>query len=142
MDLVSGSLSSFMLTFIDWLRYNKLTLNIDKTKVILFTTKTYIERPNICVDNVHFDCVNSHKYLGIVLDCKVNYNLYIAHIKSKLSMYVGISNKVSGLFNFSSAKNFYYSHIYSHINYCIAVWGGWLRLNKYESLSRKHIRII
>ena len=141
-NLTCSYLSSFMSVFIDWLRFNKLTLNINKTKVILFTTKTSIQKPIIYADHTPIACVDSHKYLGIEFDSKLNYNFHIRSVKSKLSMYVGISNKISSFFCLSSAKNFYYSHVYSQISYCIVIWGGWLQLSKYNNLSNKLNKII
>ena len=57
-------------------------------------------------------------------------------------MYISISNKVSSYFNLSAANFFYYSHVYSYLIYGLIIWGGWLSLAKYDSLTKKLNKII
>ena len=139
---VCNTLNSIMSVFCDWLKYNKLTLNVKKTKVMIFSNRTFIERPNISIDSVDLEYVDYHKYLGITFNSKLNYDQHISLVKSKLCMFYSISNKVSNYFNLCAAKNFFYSHIYSTINYGIVAWGGWLKLSKYNSLSNKYNKVI
>jgi hypothetical protein len=141
-ETASQILCSVMSTFADWLKYNKLLLNINKTKVVYFSLRTSLQKPLIYVDQSAIEYVDHHKYLGITLDSKVNYNVHINQVKGRLSMLFGISTKVSQFFNLTAAKNFYYSHVYATISYGIIIWGGWLDLAKYNSLSKKHLKII
>jgi hypothetical protein len=141
-DNVCSTLTNTMSIFSDWLKYNRLTLNVNKTKVMIFSNRLILERPIICVDFVPLDYVEKFKYLGIMFDSKVNYNHQISQVKSRLYMFYSISNKISKCFNLNAAKNFFYSHVYSSISYGIVIWGGWLGLSKYKSVSNKYIKII
>jgi hypothetical protein len=109
---------------------------------MIFSNKTYFERPIVSVNFVPLDYVDKFKYLGITFDSKVNYNQHISQVKSRIYMFYSISNKISKYFNLNAAKNFFYSHIYSSISYGIVIWGGWLGLLKYKSISNKYIKLI
>ena len=67
--------------------------------------------------------------------------IHISHVKSRMSRFIGISKQISHYFNLTAAKNYYFSHVYASVTYGIAVWGGWLKLSKYDVVSNKHIRI-
>ena len=52
-----------------WLKLNKLSLNIKKTKLIIFHRKQKkIKDINISIDNVQIERVNTFNFLGIMLD--------------------------------------------------------------------------
>ena len=50
----------------DWLKINKLSLNINKTKFMIFHNyQQQITMPNIFIDNVAIECVPNFNFLGI-----------------------------------------------------------------------------
>ena len=52
-----------------WLKLNKLSLNIKKTKLMIFHRKQKkITDINISIDNVQIERVNTFNFLGIMLD--------------------------------------------------------------------------
>ena len=53
----------------EWLRANHLTLNVDKTKYIVFGSKLILTlKPdlNLCVDNKKIERVSTINYLGML----------------------------------------------------------------------------
>ena len=53
----------------EWLKVNKLSLNVDKTKFMLFhMPQTNIQIPIISIHNIAIQCVDSFNFLGIYLD--------------------------------------------------------------------------
>ena len=71
-----------MNTFIDWCNYKKLTINIKKTKVMLFGTRYKINRNNnlkIRVNNEYIQTVPTYKYLGIHYDQTLCFNYHLKH---------------------------------------------------------------
>ncbi len=65
---------------VQWLRANRLTLNVSKTKFMLFGTKEHLE--GIRVEPLHADgelieWVYSFKYLGVTLDDSLNFEKHI-----------------------------------------------------------------
>ena len=63
----------------DWFCFNKLTLNLDKTKCMYFSKSVYEENESIEVNikGVRLELVTKFSYLGIVIDSKLQFNDYI-----------------------------------------------------------------
>ena len=60
---------------------NKLTININKTKVMLFGTRNMLKRGirnDIFINNTKLQYVNHFNYLGIKLDCSLTFELHAA----------------------------------------------------------------
>ena len=71
-----------------WCKANGITVNTDKTKVMLFGSKCNLAKLNnfeIRFDNIPLQTVSSYKYLGITLDSQLNYNLHVAKIISSVT---------------------------------------------------------
>ena len=59
---------------------NKLTINISKTKSMLLGTKNRIKKSHhypLHIDNTNIDFVLSYKYLGIIIDQTLGFNLHL-----------------------------------------------------------------
>jgi hypothetical protein len=58
----------------EWLCKNKLKLNASKTKMMVLTNKTSIKKDDIkiSIDKREFERVTSMKYLGIIIDDRLN----------------------------------------------------------------------
>ena len=79
---------------LEWLNANKLTLNVDKTFHILF------HRRRIKIDNLKLTIgqgtlkqTSQCKYLGLIIDNKLNWAAHTAHVKSTIFKCVGILMK-------------------------------------------------
>ena len=83
---------SALLEVNDWLDKNKLTLNVKKTKTMIYcrSTKTE-ERPvNYFLNDTQIEDVECFKYLGILLDCKLNFHQHIDKVKNKILQFCGV----------------------------------------------------
>jgi len=109
---------------LDWCNYNKLVLNPVKSEFMLLTNKKIEAAPVVHLGGNPITMVKTVKYLGMYLDSKLKYDNQIANVKTKLARYAGVTYRLKNYFNFHSAKNLYYSCIYSILSYCIVVWGG------------------
>ena len=69
-----------------WFKVNKLSLNVPKSKCILFhqPQKKIIE-PEIIIDGNKIDCVNNFNFLGLIINKHLNWNNHIDHISLKIS---------------------------------------------------------
>ena len=112
-----------------WFKANKLTLNIKKTKFMLFSEKNI--QPNLelfiggkSIEQVGTGCKERYfKFVGHVLDDKLSWEGHVEHICKKLA---------SSNFAINSSKHFlplkirlsiYYSLFDSHLNYGNLLWG-------------------
>ena len=132
-----------------WFKANKLTLNVKKTKFMLFSdTNSCIETNELKIGNQIIEQIGSNckekyfRFVGHVLDDKLNWEGHIEHIAKKLA---------SANFGINSSKNFlplhirktlYYSLFDSHLNFGNLLWGCAKinKLKKIETLQKRCIR--
>ena len=101
-----------------WLSSNQLSLNISKTKFMLFTksTKNIAIQIDGCDVIPHSHCV---KYLGVILDDKLNWYKHIQHLEIKLSAASGAIYKLRKYLPYPVFISVYCSLVYSHLQYAI-----------------------
>ena len=59
----------------EWLQVNKLSINIKKTQYMIFSLKsTIITNNKVCINNNILERVYSTKFLGVIVDSKLNWN--------------------------------------------------------------------
>ena len=71
-----------------WLKQNKLSINTLKTKCTQFDKK-HPENESIKIDGEMLESVAEMKYLGVILDCNLNFKSHIDPIVIKLSRLCG-----------------------------------------------------
>ena len=124
-----------------WLDANKLSLNVGKTKFMVFRQPQKKFRiPKIKMKNIQIDHVNNFNFLGIIIDSHLNWNSHIEKISSKISRSLGILNKLKRILPIDPKLKIYNSIILSHINYGILTWG--FKCSKLKTIQKKAVRII
>ena len=81
-----------------WFQLNKLTLNVDKTKCMLFHKRRAVTPINISMNNMHIDIVPHFNYLGIILDENLSWKVHVAMVTGKLSKINGILNRLKYIY--------------------------------------------
>ena len=129
-----------------WLKSNKLSLNTHKTFFQLFhrTRMKTNNSVNIIVDKCVLNKVTSIKYLGVIIDHKLNWIKHISYVKNKISKGIGILYKARQFLEKRDLLNLYYSYIYPYLIYCIEIWGCAAKshMNPLYLTQKKIIRII
>ena len=84
------------------------------------------------------------KYLGLIIDNKLNWAAHIAHVKSKISKCVGILIKARPCLSRKCLLDLYYSFAYPYLIYCVEIWGhaGDRLLHPLFLVQKKIVRII
>ena len=109
----------------NWLRSNRLSLNTDKTKYMIFSHKKFsAESCPVFIDGKPITHATSVKFLGLTIDNKLNYNEHVTILTRKLSCAFGIIRKVSHYCSERALKMLYFSLFYSRLIYGISVWEG------------------
>ena len=107
-----------------WLKVNKLSLNIGKTKFMLFyKPQKQINIPCLKIENTEIDCVDEFNFLGLYLDKHINWNKHTQIVSSKVSQVIGIMYKLKGYVPQSIIQTIYNSLIVPRLNYCLLAWG-------------------
>ena len=92
-----------------WMKINRLSLNINKTKAMLFTYKNDTNNLAIKVENTNIEFVNHIKLLGIILGNKLKWDYHIQYISNKISKIGGIFNKIRYKMSRNTFISLYYS---------------------------------
>ena len=124
-----------------WLKVNKLSLNITKTKFMLFYRPLKkVSIPYLEIDEVQIDCVDNFNFLGLTLDKNMNWNKHIQKISTKVSQKVGIINKLKSFLSVKILLLLYNSLILPHLHYCLLAWGQ--KLERLSNIQKRAARII
>ena len=124
-----------------WLQLNKLSLNCEKTKAMIFhTPQRKVEYPQPTIGNHKIEYVNQFNFLGIILDSNLNWKYHAHYISNKLSRTLGIMNKLKQFLPTKVMLHIYNSLFLAHVNYGLFLW-GWKSQNM-GKLVKKAVRII
>ena len=127
-----------------WLKANRLALNVNKTKYMLFSKRknNHPREINVKINNNDIQSVTEFNFLGLYLNSKLNWDTHVNIIIKKISRAVGIIKKMQLLFPKRILISLYNTLILPHINYCLLSWGS---SNATESIflqQKKAIRAI
>ena len=107
----------------EWMCINKLSLNVKKTKFMLFTIRNVPISDTLYINGETIERVDNFKFLGVLIDAKLTWNDHVQFIKKKISKGLGIMYKAKKVLMPSTLLTLYYSFIYPYMLYCIEVWG-------------------
>ena len=80
------SLNSELAKLTDWLKANKLSINVSKTHYMVFhRSRRKLDKEDILLDNTIIKQVTFTKFLGIIIDDKLKWIHHISYIKNKIS---------------------------------------------------------
>lgn len=128
----------------NWLKANKLSLNIEKTNFIDFHLyqKRIVNHPSILINNTALLNTEQTKFLGVVVDEGLNWTQHIDYVHPKLctACYaIKTIKETSGPLN---AKIAYHALIESHIRYGIVLWGNSPHASKIFKMQKRAVRIL
>ena len=109
----------------NWLSANKLSLNVKKSYYMVFhRAKLKIDKlAAIKMNGVFLQRINSLKYLGVIIDHKLNWTQHIAHVRNIVSKGIGIMYRARNYLTKNSLKSLCVSYIYPYLIYCVEIWG-------------------
>ena len=132
-----------------WFQLNKLSLNVSKTKFMIFNRKikekeNNSETSSICINNMPIQKVSSIKFLGVYIDCNLSWKDHINYIEGKIARNIGILNRNKNILKTNTLYSLYCTLILPYFQYCCTIWGNnyKCRIEKLQKLQKKCIRII
>ena len=123
---------------------NKLSLNIAKTKYMVFhTNKRNVIYRDLKVNNNNIQRVTEFNFLGVKLHSYMTWNKHISHISMKIARFIGSLYRVRNAYPESVLVTIYNTLILPHVHYCLVLWGYVVKENhSLHLLRKKALRII
>lgn len=123
-----------------WLDVNKLSLNADKTKYMIFhRPRSPSLKFELLMNNQSLEQVANFNYLGLIIDDTLSWSSHIKFLSTKISSSIGALRKLNA-FPTNILFLLYNSLIVSRMNYMIFLWGA--KCVSLLPLQKKAIRVI
>ena len=143
-ELVSVLINSELNKIADWLAVNKLSLNVQKTKFMIFHYRQRIltenDIPHLMINNTLIEQVTEFNFLGLTVNEFMNWNSHTQKIANKISRTLGVMNRLKRYLPISAMKLMYDSLILSHIQFEITNWG--FERDRKSKLQKRALRIM
>ena len=140
-DEIQSSIISELQIICKWLDLNKLCLNVNKSKFMLF------HMPQRVTPLWHFELngspieyIQEFNFLGLTLDSSLSFKVHLTKIGNKISRVIGLLHKLQHIFSSYLLRMIYNSLILSHMNYSLLVWGA--NCHSIELLQKLTVRVI
>ena len=127
-----------------WLKANRLSLNVKKTKYMLFRKqkRTDIRELNLRICNDAIQPVDDFNFLGLHINSKLNWETHTNVISKRMSRAVGVIKKLQLVFPKTILLTIYNALILPHINYCLLSWGSASAVKTIFTIQKRAIRAI
>ena len=79
---------------------------------------------DIYMNNIKIEYVSSTRFLGVIMDDKLRFNLHINEISKKISKNIGVLFKLRQYVPNNTLLSVYRSIIEYYINYCNLIFGN------------------
>ena len=128
----------------DWIKSNKLSLNLQKTNYMLFSNSINNIPGDIVFDNTLINKESQIKFLGVTLDDKLSWKPHTNNICKTISRNIGIINKLKWYLPRNVLLTLYSTLVLPYLNYGILAWGNATvsQIQKILLLQKKAMRII
>ena len=124
---VSNTVNNELVLITDWLCLNKLSLNVKKTKMMIFHHRQRSIsnlKLKLCIDNTVIEQVSEFNFLGLMLDECLTWNSHIQKISGKISIVNGTLTRLKKFLPCDVLKVIYNALVQPHLNYGILLWGN------------------
>ena len=134
----------------DWLRVNLLSLNVSKTKYMLFKNhREHIDHGKVFINREEVHRVGkglkqeTYKYLGVLIGEDLTFSEHVNRIKGKLMSASFMLNQSKNFLPFKARLQVYRSLFESHLNFATIVWSiNRTAVSKLGSIQQKALRYI
>ena len=105
----------------DWLMANKLTINY----MIFHRSRLKdCDKQDVIIQDRIISHVTSTKFLGVIMDDKLKWNLHIMYMKNKIAKSNGILYKIKNFLDRKTLIHLYNSFVFPYLIFGVEVWGN------------------
>ena len=138
---ISQNINNDLSRISEWLHVDKLCLNANKSKFMLFhSPNKKIDIPSIEINSTEVYCVDNFNFLGILLDKHLNWKSQTSKIANKISRTIGVLTTLKQYLPSRILLTIYNTLIMPHLNYGILAWG--YQPGRLVTLQKKAVRAI
>ena len=123
MTEISSQVEELCRVLLKWVDSNGLALNLKKTTYMIFSRRRIDSNFNLLIANTHIQRKSEARFLGVIIDEKLNWSSHIKAVKSKMSRYIGIMYKLKKYLPQQPRLQIFHSFVQSHLNFCSIIWG-------------------
>lgn len=127
-----------------WLSANKLSLNTNKTKYMIFHSVNYPEvnlpKLNLQIKGQPIEKVKNFDFLGLTISDTLRWQAHASKIANKISKSVGIMSRLKFFLLKDTLKMIYNSLIVPHLYFSVLAWG--FECERLATLQKRAVRII
>ena len=117
LDEICNVMTSELKKLDTWFKVNKLSLNVSKTNYMIFGKgKRTLNDYHVYINNVEIEQVSSTKFLGVLIDDKLNWQKQITHVQTKIAKRLSIMYKVKYLLDEAALLTIYTSLVSTLFN--------------------------
>ena len=131
-----------------YMNANKLLINKTKTSYMMIKPKVpkYVKIiEKLKLDDIEVAKVNSARYLGIIIDDKLNFKEQFNKLKEKVTDGVRALMCTRNILNYKAKMLLYHAAIKSHLDYCSIAYFDKLgigQINELHALQKQAVRLI
>ena len=126
-----------------------MLLNIDKTKVMLITSRqkrATMENSSLLLkcNDLDLKLTNTHKILGVHINENLTWNAQFQFVVKKVSSHLWLLSRISSYLSLEDRLLVYNVYIRPHLDYCSMIWGNSTGYNiiKITKLQRRACKSI
>ena len=94
-DNLESLINDKLLKITEWLKINKLSLNIAKSKYMAFQkANKNVQKLTLKIDNINIEKVKELSFLGLIIDTNFNWKRHTEKMSNASSKKIGILNKL------------------------------------------------
>jgi len=111
------------------MRLNKLSINYSKSVYMLTRSMKYLCSPteltsfDVHINNVLLQGTTCVKYLGVLIDSRLDWSFHVLLIKRKLLYAYNMFFKIRKIVPIDILRLLYFSFVHCHLQYCVISWG-------------------
>ncbi|GJQ74934.1 hypothetical protein Trydic_g9562 [Trypoxylus dichotomus] len=136
-ETLKGRANNALATILDWSRANKLTFNAGKSEALFFGKTHGQRRPKFQLGTETIHCKENVKYLGVVIDEKLNFKAHVDYATGKareITNKIGAAAKMTWGLSGRAAATIYEGAIEPAMLYAAPVWASALRVKESRKL--------
>ena len=127
----------------EWLNINKLSLNVKKTKFMVFhhrQRRLNNDPVHLTLNGQPIERVRSFNFLGLNLDEHMNWNTHIQVTANKIARTIGVINRLKHYLPLEVLRYLYNALILPYFQYSVLTWG--FKQNRLNKLQKRAVRVV